>query len=47
MTKETYSRRSFFNKLWLVLGGLAFAEIIALVFTFFKPRKPEATAEEA
>ena len=47
MTKESYSRRSFFNKLWLVLGGLAFAEVIALVFTFFKPRKPEATAEEA
>lgn len=47
MTKETYSRRSFFNKLWLLLGGLAFAEMIALVFTFFKPRKPEATTEEA
>jgi cytochrome b6-f complex iron-sulfur subunit len=47
MTKETHSRRSFFNKLWLVLGGLAFAELIALVFTFFKPRKPEVTAEEA
>jgi cytochrome b6-f complex iron-sulfur subunit len=47
MTKETHSRRSFFNKLWLVLGGLAFAEIIALVFTIFKTRKPETTAEEA
>lgn len=47
MTKETHTRRSFFNKLWLLLGGLAFAEIIALFFAFFKPRKPEATAEEA
>jgi len=47
MTKETHSRRSFLNKLWLVLGGLAFAEIIVLVFTFFKPRKLETTSEEA
>jgi cytochrome b6-f complex iron-sulfur subunit len=47
MTKDTHTRRSFLNKLWLVLGGLAFAEMIALVFTFFKPRKPEATTEEA
>ena len=44
MEKETQSRRSFLNKLWLVLGSLAFAEIIALIFTFFKPRKREATA---
>lgn len=40
MKKETQSRRSFLNKLWLVLGGLAFAEIIAVVFAFFRPRKP-------
>lgn len=45
MTKETNSRRSFFNKLWIVLGGLAFAEVIALVLAFFKPRKPETTEE--
>jgi cytochrome b6-f complex iron-sulfur subunit len=38
--KENLSRRSFLNKLWLVLGGLAFAEIVAVVFAFFKPRKP-------
>lgn len=48
MEKETHSRRSFLNKLWLLLGGLAFAEMIALVFTFFKPAKPVATeADEA
>ena len=40
MEKETQSRRSFLNKLWLVLGGLAFAELVAVVFAFFKPRKP-------
>lgn len=33
------SRRSFFNKLWVLLGIVALAEIIGLVLTFFKPRK--------
>jgi len=40
--KETHSRRSFLNKLWLVLGGLAFAELIAVVVTYFRPAKPAA-----
>ena len=44
MEKETHSRRSFLNKLWLVLGGLAFAELIVMVFTYFRPRKPETQA---
>lgn len=42
MEKETHSRRSFLNKLWLVLGGLAFAELMAMVFTYFRPAKPAA-----
>lgn len=46
MEKETHNRRSFLNKLWLVLGGLAFAEVIAVVFTFFRPRKTEVAADE-
>jgi len=46
MDKETHSRRSFLNKLWLVLGGVAFAEVIAVMFTFFKPRKTELTDED-
>ena len=46
MDKETHSRRSFFNKLWLVLGGLAFAEVIAVMFAFFRPRKTEISADE-
>ena len=46
MEKETQSRRSFLNKLWLVLGGLAFAEIVAGVFTFFKPRKTATTVTD-
>jgi cytochrome b6-f complex iron-sulfur subunit len=44
MKKETLSRRSFLNKLWLVLGTVAFAELIAMVVTFFRPRKPKAIA---
>ena len=39
--KETHSRRSFLNKLWLILGGLAFAEFIAMVFTYFRPIEPD------
>ncbi|MCU0596483.1 MAG: Rieske 2Fe-2S domain-containing protein [Desulfobacterota bacterium] len=27
------------NKLWIVLGGLAFIEVVALVLAFFQPRK--------
>lgn len=46
MEKESQSRRSFLNKLWLVLGGLAFAELIAVAFTFFKPTKPEASSTD-
>jgi cytochrome b6-f complex iron-sulfur subunit len=47
MGKETSSRRSFLNKLWLVLGGVAFAELLAMVFAFFRPRAPHgATASE-
>jgi Rieske Fe-S protein len=33
------SRRSFLNKLWIVFGGLAFVEVVALVIAFFQPRK--------
>lgn len=39
--KETHSRRSFLNKLWLLLGGLAFVEMIAMVFTYFRPTEPD------
>ena len=49
MEKETYSRRSFLNKLWAGLGLIAFGEIIATNFAFFRPgNKPSpATDEEA
>ena len=47
MAKEPLSRRSFLNKLWLVLGTVAFAEFVAMVFAFFKPGKPKALAKNA
>ena len=46
MQKEKISRRSFLNKVWLVLGTVAFAELLAIVITFFRPRKPRTTAED-
>jgi len=47
MEKETHSRRSFLNKLWLALGIVAFAELIAVVITFFRPRKPGTASADA
>lgn len=32
-------RRSFLNKLWVILGGLALLELLGLVLAFFHPRK--------
>ena len=36
------SRRSFFTKLWIFLGIVALAELIAVLFGYFKPRKQAA-----
>ena len=44
MEKETYSRRSFLNKLWVGLGALAFAEIIAMTIAFLRPGKKQTSA---
>jgi cytochrome b6-f complex iron-sulfur subunit len=46
MRKENVSRRAFLNRVWLVLGTVAFAELLAIVITFFKPRKPGTTTED-
>ncbi len=46
MENETLSRRSFFNRLWALLGTLAFAELIALLIIYFRPRKPGAVATD-
>jgi cytochrome b6-f complex iron-sulfur subunit len=45
MENKTSSRRSFLNKLWLVLGGIALAELLAMVFAFFRPRQPRGVTE--
>jgi cytochrome b6-f complex iron-sulfur subunit len=36
------SRRSFLNKLWILLGGLASVELAALVVAYFQPSKTRA-----
>jgi cytochrome b6-f complex iron-sulfur subunit len=46
MEKESYSRRSFLNKLWVALGVVAFAEVVAVAISFFKPQKAEPAADE-
>jgi len=46
MRKEKISRRAFLNNVWLVLGTVAFAELVTIVATFFRPRKPRTTAED-
>ncbi len=44
MDKDTISRRTFLNRIWALLGTLAFAELIVLVIHFFKPRRPRSEA---
>ena len=47
MEKETCSRRSFLNKLWIGLGALAFGEMIAMIIAFFRPgRKLTSIVDE-
>ena len=46
MNKETHSRRSFLNKLWIGLGAIATVELFAGVVSFFRPRKQEPSAAE-
>jgi cytochrome b6-f complex iron-sulfur subunit len=45
MRKEKISRRAFLNGAWLTLGTVAFAELFAIVITFFKPRESRTTTE--
>ena len=46
MTQKKLTRRAFMNKLWIGLGAVAFAEAVALVVTFFKPRTPRTAPLE-
>jgi len=44
--KSENTRRSFLNILWLMLGGVALAEFIAVAFAFLRPRKLKAGGED-
>jgi len=46
MEQETYTRRSFLGKLWIVLGTVTFVELVVMVIAFFKPRKPRTSAAQ-
>ena len=39
------TRRSFLNVLWVVLGGVALAEFVAVAFAFLRPQKSKAQGE--
>ena len=41
------ARRSFLNILWIILGGVALAEFIAVAFAFLRPHKSKAREEDA
>ena len=40
--KQDHSRRSFLNKLWIILGIVALAEFIAVAVAFLRPGKSKA-----
>ena len=40
--QQRFSRRSFLNKLWVALGFIALAEVIAVVCAFLRPGKAKA-----
>ena len=44
--KAEPTRRSFLNILWIILGGVALAEFIAVAFAFLRPRKLKAHGED-
>ena len=39
------TRRSLLNILWVILGGVALAEFVAVAFAFLRPRKSKAGEE--
>ena len=45
--KAEPTRRSFLNILWLILGGVALVEFVAVAFAFLRPRKLKARGEDA
>ena len=45
--KTEKTRRSLLNILWIILGGIALAEFVAVAFAFLRPRKSKAGGENA
>jgi cytochrome b6-f complex iron-sulfur subunit len=43
--KAEPTRRSFLNILWIILGGVALAEFVAVAFAFLRPAKSKAQRE--
>jgi cytochrome b6-f complex iron-sulfur subunit len=41
------TRRSFLNMLWIILGGVALAEFVAVAFAFLRPHKSKAGGAKA
>ena len=41
------TRRSFLNILWIILGGVALAEFVAVAFAFLRPHKSKARGKNA
>ena len=46
-SKAEPTRRSFLNSLWIILGGVALAEFVAVAFAFLRPPKSKALREKA
>lgn len=44
--KAEPTRRSFLNILWLILGGVALVEFVAVAFAFLRPGKLKARGED-
>ena len=45
--KAEPTRRSLLNILWIILGGVALAEFVAVAFAFLRPRKSKAGGANA
>ncbi len=45
--KTEKTRRSLLNIFWLILGGVALAEFVAVAIAFLRPRKSKAGGENA
>jgi cytochrome b6-f complex iron-sulfur subunit len=45
--KSESTRRSFLNILWIILGGVALTEFVAVAFAFLRPHRFKAHGENA